>query len=268
MLTLLVAGAFGAATAPLCASEKDDGIASSFGKTYAYRIYLKDDTIKTEFGDGAVTLTGRVNEPSHKYLAQETVACLPGVQRVDNRLEVKLEGAEQSDAWVQASVRGVLALHHKASGCKTEVNVRDGVVTLRGVATSQAQRELVTRFVEDVKGVLRVTNVMTVLEAETKADETAFEAIDDASVTAQVRVALRSHRSTSSANIKVGTTDGVVIVCGIAKNEAERTLVSTLASDISGVKSVVNDMTLAPAVSNRGVRPSSPQHFRIISASQ
>ena len=33
---------------------------------------------------------------------------------------------------------------------------------------------------------------------------------------------------------------------GIAKNVAEKTLVSKLATDITGVKSVVNNMTVAP----------------------
>jgi len=42
------------------------------------------------------------------------------------------------------------------------------------------------------------------------------------------------------------TADGVVTVSGIAKNVAEKTLVSKLATDITGVKSVVNNMTVAP----------------------
>ena len=81
----------------LCASETDDRIESSFSKSYAYKVYLKGDAIKAESRNGVVTLTGQVNEASHKALAQEAVAGLPGVQRVDNRLEIKLEGTEKSD---------------------------------------------------------------------------------------------------------------------------------------------------------------------------
>ena len=73
--------------APLRASETDDRIESSFNKSYAYKTYLKDDAIKTESRNGVVTLTGEVNEASHKYLAQEAAAGIPGVQRVDNRLK-------------------------------------------------------------------------------------------------------------------------------------------------------------------------------------
>jgi len=252
-LALVAAGVVLVNAGPLCASETDDRIEAAFSKSYACKVYLRDDAIKAESKNGVVTLTGQVNEASHKYLAQETVAVLPGVQRVDNRLVVKLEGTEESDAWIRAKVRNVLALHRNVSGSKTEVDIRDGVITLRGAATSEAQKELATEYAEDVKGVLRVTNVMSVTEAGLKADETASETIDDASISAQVKLALISHRSTSLVNTTVGTTDGVVTVGGIARNLAEKTLVAKLAMDIIGVKSVINHMTIAPVLSQSGV---------------
>ena len=55
---------------------------------------------------------------------------------------------------------------------------------------------------------------------------------------------LLSHRSTSAAHT-VSTTDGVVTVGGIAKNDAEKSLVTKLATDINGVTSVINKMTIA-----------------------
>jgi len=254
-LALIAAGAVLITSTPLCASETDDRIESSFIKSYAYKVYLKDDAIKTESRDGVVTLTGQVNETSHRHLAQETVAGLPGVRSVDNRLGVKLEGTEKSDTWIRAKVRSVLALHRNVSGSKTEVDIKDGVITLRGAATSEAQKELATEYAEDVKGVLRVTNVMTVVKTEAKPDETVLERIDDVSITAQVKVALLLHHSTSSISTKVETTDGVVTVSGVASNLAEKTLVTKLATDISGVKSVVNNMTMALAVSESGSKP-------------
>ena len=76
------------------------------------------------------------------------------------------------------------------------------------------------------------------------------EKIDDASITAQVKSSLLSHRSTSAIKTKVSTTDGVVTVSGIAKNAAEKTLVTKLATDINGVTSVVNNMTIEVAAAS------------------
>ena len=89
---------------------------------------------------------------------------------------------------------------------------------------------------------------MTIAKTPAKPDETIGEKIDDASITAQVKSSLLSHRSTSALKTKVETTDGVVTLSGIAKNAAEKSLVTKLVTDINGVNSVINNMTIAVPV--------------------
>jgi len=227
------------------ASEMDARIESSAKKSYVFKTYLKGDDIKIESNDGVVALTGTVAEESHKSLAQDTVAGLPGVKSVDNRLEVKGDRpAENSDTWVSMKVKGALLFHRNVSASETDVSVKDGVVTLRGEAVSQAQRELTTEYAKDVEGVKDVKNEMTVAKAPKKSGETTGEKVDDASITAQVKMTLLSHRSTSALNTTVTTTDGVVTLGGKAKNAAEKDLVTKLVNDINGVKSVVNNMSI------------------------
>jgi len=90
---------------------------------------------------------------------------------------------------------------------------------------------------------------MTIAANPATADTAAGDKVDDASITAQVKSSLFSHRSTSALHTTVTTTDGVVTVSGIAKNEAEKSLVTKLATDIVGVTSVINNMTI-PVVMN------------------
>ena len=86
---------------PAYAANMDARIESSAKKSYVFKTYLKDDDIKIESKNGVVALTGTVSEESHRSLAQDTVAGLPGVKSVDNRLEVKGDHpAENSDAWL------------------------------------------------------------------------------------------------------------------------------------------------------------------------
>ena len=230
---------------PVYASKTDDRIESSAKKSYVFKTYLKGDDIKIQSKDGVVTLTGTVAEESHKSLAQETVADLPGVKSVDNRLEVKGERpAENSDTWVHMKVKTALLFHHSVSGFKTEVDVKDGIVTLRGEATSQAQKDLTTEYAKDVEGVKDVKNEMTVAKTSVKPDKTVGEKVDDASITAQVKMTLLFHRSTSALSTKVETNDGVVTMYGKASNAAEKDLVNKLVNDINGVKSVNNRMTI------------------------
>jgi len=252
-LALLVAtGALLVTSTSLRASETDDRIESSATKSYVFKTYLKNDSIKTESKDGAVTLTGTVAESSHKSLAENTVESLPGVKSVDNQLKIKGENpAEHSDMWISMKVKASLAYHRNVSGIGTDVYVKDGIVSLRGEASSLAQKELTTEYAKDIDNVKEVKNEMTIAKTPAKPTETIGEKIDDASITAQVKSSLLTHRSTSALKTKVSTTEGVVTISGIAKNAAEKSLVTKLVNDINGVNSVINNMTIAvPAASN------------------
>jgi osmotically-inducible protein OsmY len=164
---------------------------------------------------------------------------------VNNRLEVKSERpAEKSDAWLMTKVKTTLLFHRSVSGLKTEVNVKDGIVTLQGEATSQAQKDLATEYARDVEGVKDVRNDMSVSKASKKTPRTLGDKIDDASLTALVKLTLLNHRSTSVLNTTVATKRGVVTVGGKARNAAEKDLVTKLVADINGVKGVNNRMTL------------------------
>src|ERR1035437_4466415 len=211
------------ASSPLQAASTDSRIESSAAKSYVFKTYLKDDSIKTESKDGVVTLTGTVAESSHKSLAENTVASLPGVKSVDNQLLIKGEQpAEHSDTWITTKVKTALLFHRNVSSSGTTVYTKDGVVTLQGVASSQAQKELTTEYAKDIDNVKSVNNEMTIAKTPATADATIGDKIDDASITAQVKSSLLSHHSTSAMKTSVSTTDGVVTVGGIANNNAEK----------------------------------------------
>lgn len=234
------------------ASEADDSIESSAMNSYVFKNILHDDDVTVKSMDGLVTLTGTVAQEAHKPLAEETVANLPGVKSVDNRLEVKDEpAAKNSDAWVTMKVKTALLFHRNVSAM-TEVATKDGIVTLQGSASSQAQKDLTTELVKDVEGVKEVQNEMALADASMKSKEQTMGqqmrriggSIDDASVTALVKVTLLYHRSTSALDTKVVTTNGQVTLEGKAENAAEKDLATKYVQDVYGVNSVVNNMTV------------------------
>ena len=254
-VALLVAGG------PVLASATgtDEGIESAARNSYVFKTYLKDDGIQITSRDGVVTLTGAVVEESHKSLAQETVANLPGVKSVENRLEIKcVPVAGNLDAWVSMKVKTSLLFHRNLSTSKTDVQVKDGVVTLRGEAASPAQMDLATEYVKDVEGVKGVQNEMTVSPTPGNPDEKTMgekmgdvgESIDDASITALVKMTLLYHRSTSALHTNVETNQGLVTLDGKAKNAAEKDLVTKYVQDVSGVKGVVNNIAIEESKTN------------------
>ena len=130
----------------------------------------------------------------------------------------------------------------------TTVYTKDGIVTLQGEASSLAQKELTTEYAKDIDNVKSVNNEMTIAKTPAMPDATVGDKIDDASITAQVKSSLMSHSSTSAIHTTVSTTDGVVTLSGVAKNDAEKSLVTKLATDINGVTSVINNMTIVVPV--------------------
>jgi hyperosmotically inducible protein len=229
----------------LRAADTDDRIESSFKNSFVYKTYLKDENIKISSKDGAVTLSGSVFNETHKPMAQDVAEALPGVKSVDNRIEYTGDrAAENSDTWISMKVKSALLYRRNVSGTKTEVYVKDGIVTLKGEAANQAQKDLTAEYAKDIVGVKAVKNEITVVANPEKPRETVGEKIDDASITAQVKATLLSHRSTGVLRTKVETNDGVVTLGGQARNAAEKDLVTKLVTDINGVKSVVNNMTI------------------------
>ena len=234
------------------ASETDNRIESSAKKSYVFKTYLKNDTVNVQSNDGVVKLTGTVAEDSHKSLAEDTVESLPGVKSVDNQLVLKgASPAESSDNWISTQVKYSLLYHRYVSGVSTHVSVAAGVVTLRGKADNQAEKDLAGEYAKDINGVKDVKNEMTIAKAAIAPKETMGEKIDDASVTAQVKMAFLTHHSTSAFKTSVVTNSGVVTLSGQVANGAGKEMATKVASNVSGVTSVINNMVVADTVSKQ-----------------
>lgn len=232
------------------ASQTDDRIEASAKNSYVYKTYLKDDNIKTQSKDGIVTLMGTVKQESHKSLAEDTVASLPGVKSVDNQLELKGDRpAENSDGWISMQVKTSLLYNRNVSGMNTQVFVADGIVTLKGEAENQAQMDLAGEYAKDIKGVQGIKNEMTIAKIPSEPQQTMGEKIDDASITAQVKMALLSHHSTSAFKTGVATENGVVTLSGQTTSAAGKDMAGKVANDVNGVTKVINNMIVEEALS-------------------
>ena len=223
-------------------SETDRKIEDAAKASYNYRTVLEDN-VKVKVSDGVVTLTGTVQDHDDKALAEDTVENLPGVMSVQNNITVASTYPEHSDAWIAFKIRSELLVKANVSAATTKVAVQDGAVTLTGTADNLAQKELTGVYAKEIDWVKSVTNDIVVNE-KPMADSTMGEKIDDASITSQVKYALLSHRATSAIKTKVSTTDGVVRISGQAASDAEKSLVTKLAQDVKGTKSVNNNMTV------------------------
>ena len=232
-----------AGTSALFASTSTDRKIEAAAKaSYNYRTVL-DNSIKVKAHDGVVTLTGTVQDKDDRALAEDTVENLPGVTQVKNEIVVKSSYAEHSDSWMALKIRSRLLVKANFSAKTTTVSVVGGVVTLNGTADNQAQKELTEVYAREIDWVKTVKNNI-VVQDKSSDPETIGEKIDDASITSQVKYALLTNRATSALKTKVTTNDGVITISGMATSDAEKSLVTKLAKDVRGMKSVSNNMTV------------------------
>jgi len=226
----------------LANSATDQKIEEAAKASYNYRTVLADH-VKVKANDGIVTLSGVVQDKGEKDLAADTVENLPGVTSVKNEITIKAEYAEHSDSWIALKIRSRLLVKGNVSATSTNVSSLQGVVSLTGTADNVAQKELTEVYAKEIEGVKSVKNDI-VVKNTAPATPTIADKIDDASITSQVKFALLNHKSTSALKTKVTTNDGVISISGEAATEAEKSLVTKLAQDVRGAKSVGNTMTV------------------------
>jgi osmotically-inducible protein OsmY len=77
----------------------DRKIEETAKSSYTFRELL-DRKVDAKAHDGVVTLTGKVADASQKRLAEDTVAGLDGVTRVENNIKVEGGPREGSDEWL------------------------------------------------------------------------------------------------------------------------------------------------------------------------
>jgi osmotically-inducible protein OsmY len=152
-------------------SEHSDGWITMKVKgalTFRRNVSATDTEVSTL--NGVVTLTGTAESQAQKDLTGEYTKDVLGVKEVRNEMKVSHQGKsghrsvgeKVDDASITAQIKTSLLFHKATHVLSTRVATKNGVVTLHGEARNDAELALVTKLVEDIHGVKRVHNKMTV----------------------------------------------------------------------------------------------------------
>ena len=79
--------------------------------------------------------------------------------------------------------------------------------------------------------------------------------VDDASLNTQVQQKIAAESGLANEPVQVSTTNGAVTLSGSVSNAAARTLAANDAASVTGVRQVVNNITVAPPVAAADVAP-------------
>lgn len=166
-------------------------------------------------------------------------------------------GEAIDDASITASIKTKLIEDQLTEGFDINVTTKNGVVSLKGGADSQAAKDAATRIAQSTKGVTRVDNQIVVApegsvartEANTatlsgevrKGANEAGEATEDAWLTTKVKTQLLAEKDIDGSAITVKTDGNVVHLTGVLPSQTMKARAIQVAETTEGVAAVKAD---------------------------
>lgn len=148
---------------------------------------------------------------------------------------------EPSDGYIAATIKAALLDNRNTSGTRINVDSSNGVVSLSGFASSEAEKAAATRVAAGVQGVKQVVNNVAIAAPTSMGTK-----LDDSIVTGKVKAALMDASDVSSLQINVETRGGVTQLAGYVPTAAMKEKAGRIAAGIAGVKSVDNVLEVRP----------------------
>jgi osmotically-inducible protein OsmY len=184
--------------------------------------------------EGSVTLTGHAATYAQKLDAVRAAERVDGVTAVADELEVHLSGDPLDDSDVAKAIADALKW---SSTVPTTVHaeVDKGWVVLTGEVNWSFQRDDAYGIVQGVKGVMGVTNLVTVKPTASPI------AVED-----KIRSAFERNADLDADGISVKVSDGAVELGGHVHSLLEANIAETAAWSAPGVHSVERHLTVTP----------------------
>jgi len=221
----------------------DEEIASDIRAGLRWDSFVDHARINVEVKNGAVQLTGTVGSAAEKQEALKD-CWVAGVDSVDGSgLQVeewardpKLKEGKyivQSENEIREAVRDALDYDPRVSSDAVTVEVSDRTVTLRGTLPCLGSKRAASRDARTTVGVYRVVNRIQVKTGKK---------ISDQRIKEMIRRAFTRHPYVEDYEITVNVAAGRVKLYGAVDSYFEKAKAGEIASNISGVAAVFNNL--------------------------
>jgi len=223
----------------------DSEIQRDIGDRLRWDTRVDSGLVDVAVDDGHVTLSGAVGSAQERADAID-LAWVRGVRFVDaDGLEVHWwardemkrneDWPEVTDGQIRKAVERAFLYDPRVSPVRPQVDVVNGVVTLRGTVDSLKARQAAALDANNTTGVWYVRNFLDVQN----------EILSDAAVEQNVRNALRRDPYVSDLGIRVSAVNGKVYLNGDVASYFERAQAEDAASRAPGVVDVDNQIDVA-----------------------
>jgi osmotically-inducible protein OsmY len=191
--------------------------------------------IGVEVEGGVVTLAGHVSSYVEKLDVERAALRVCGVKAMAIEMDVKIPSLSvRSDADIAHTVENVLEWTSYLPRNRVKVMVEASWVTLTGEVDGEFQRQAALQAVRGLMGVIGVSD-----DIKIKAQ------VSSTAVKSDIESALKRRAKTDAQQISVEVQGADVTLTGKVHSWSERDLAKNAAWSTSGVRNVVDNMTMA-----------------------
>lgn len=223
------------ATAPV-ETLGDADISAAIRQFFLTKKGVASSSIVVNTREGIVELTGFTDSLLAQQRAEEIALAVRGVRGVINELVIGTD--DVPDAQLRLDVERALANDAATEDYNVRCTAADGVITLTGTVQSWAEKQLVLRVVQGVRGVQALeTELLHVRGGEL--------INSDEEMTQQIRELLEWDIRVNPALVEVRTNDRVVHVSGTVGSAAEKNRIVATAYQTGAVRVDARDLFVA-----------------------
>jgi len=204
----------------------DSQIESAIKERLAMDGRINSKGIEVKVNHGTVTLSGDIETIHEKALAENLVASTYGAKAVVNNLVVRPPVSKDDEIRkaIEEAVKSTPVLQKQ----DIQVNVSEGVVTLKGTVDTLAQSLAAENAAKTARGAVNVVNMLKVVETPRP----------DREIEKDVVLYLKSSSLVNLDDIEVSVKDGVVSLKGTLDNLSHRYVIMRELEKIRGVRRV------------------------------
>lgn len=160
--------------------------------------------------------------------------------------------SEVREAWIEGKLETAFLLNGHLNNFTIDSEVDGNSVELEGEVESDIDKELAEQIALSVDGIEHVNNELKVVpEGKTKNDDQDMgesndrsfsQRVDDATLTAEIKMKLLANSNTQGLKINVDTWKGKVTLKGTVASSTEKDLAEKLVGNVDGVVDVKNEL--------------------------
>ena len=214
----------------------DADITMAIKRLFIAQIGLNEHLLDVATHEGLVALTGLTDNLLARQRAEDIALAVRGVRGVASTVVVRTPA--RPDADLQRDVSRALADDPATGDYQAQCNVAGGVVTLTGMVQSWAEKQLVLRVVQGVRGVTSlITEGLTIQKGKI--------VTSDEEITIQSQELLDWDIRVNGALVQVRTTGSVVHLSGTVGTATERDHVMAIAYQTGATHVDAHDLFVA-----------------------